>query len=272
MSAMIAFAKAHAYGNDFLYVLQRDVAGVALDVLARQMCDRHTGIGADGLIAYDRTDSGARMRLVNADGSPAEISGNGVRALAAILLRDEPNVAAELTIQTDAGPRRLTRVTRDRVRQTFRAAMGAPSNVRQCRLSHAGGVVEAVRLSIGNPHCVVLGPLPDADRFRRAGAALEHHPEFPGGTNVEFAEVEATDRIRVRIWERGVGPTTSSGTGSCAALIAAAAFGGSGRDAEVIAPGGVQRVEWTSEGIFLTGWAEIVCVGDWLGDLPASDP
>jgi len=267
---MIAFAKAHAYGNDFLYVPQRVVAGVALDALARQMCDRHTGIGADGLIAYDRTDTGARMRLVNADGSAAEISGNGVRALAAILLRDEPDEVAEVTIQTDAGLRRLTRVGRDRVRQTFRAAMGTPSDVRQCRLSHGGEVVETVQLSMGNPHCVLLGPLPDEDRFCRVGAALEHHAQFPGGTNVEFAEVEATDRIRVRIWERGVGPTSSSGTGSCAALVAAAAFGGSARDAEVIAPGGAQRVEWTNEGVFLTGWAEIVCVGDWLGDLTAA--
>lgn len=271
MSAMITFAKAHAYGNDFLYVPQSDVAGVALDVLARQMCDRHAGIGADGLIAYDRSETGARMRLVNADGSAAEISGNGVRGLAAILLRDEPGEGAELTIHTDAGPKCLTRVGREGTRQTFRAAMGAPGDVRRCRLSYADEAVETVRLSLGNPHCVVLGPLPDDDRFGRVGPALERHPEFPSGTNVEFVEVEAADRIRVRIWERGVGPTTSSGTGSCAALVAAATFGGSGRDADVIAPGGVQRVEWTSEGVFLTGWAEIVCVGDWLGDLPASD-
>ena len=99
-------------------------------------------------------------------------------------------------------------------------------------------------LNIGNPQCVILGPLPDDDAFQRLGAALERHPMFPEGTNVEFAHVEAPDRVRIRIWERGVGPTSSSGTGSCASLVAAAAFGGAARDAEVIAPGGSQRVEW----------------------------
>jgi diaminopimelate epimerase len=91
---------------------------------------------------------------------------------------------------------------------------------------------------------------------------------FAEGTNVEFVQVEAPDRVRMRIWERGVGPTASSGTGSCAALVAAAAFGGAQRDAEVIAPGGAQRVEWLEDSVYLTGWAEVLCQGDWLRPLP----
>ena len=125
-------------------------------------------------------------------------------------------------------------------------------------------------MTIGNPQCVVLGPLPQDERFRRLGAALERHPMFREGTNVEFAEVEARESVRILIWERGVGPTSSSGTGSCAALVAAAAFGGAARDADVIAPGGTQRVEWRDDNVHLTGWAEVVAEGEWLRALPTA--
>ena len=125
-----------------------------------------------------------------------------------------------------------------------------------------------VVLNLGNPQCVVLGAIPEQDRFRRLGAALEHHELFPEGTNVEFARVDAPERVTILIWERGVGPTSSSGTGSCAALVAAAAFGGAARDAEVVAPGGAQRVEWLGDSVYLTGWAEVVCEGEWLRRLP----
>src|SRR6266571_3586338 len=120
------FTKAHAYGNDFLYVQEDLVAGVGLDRLAWELCDRHTGVGADGLIVYERTSDGASMRLFNADGSRAEVSGNGVRALGSLLLRETASVAAQVTIHTEAGPKRLTRTARDQGRQTFRAAMGLP--------------------------------------------------------------------------------------------------------------------------------------------------
>jgi diaminopimelate epimerase len=112
-----------------------------------------------------------------------------------------------------------------------------------------------------------LGPLPDDERFARVGPALERHAEFPHGTNVEFVEIEAPDRVRIRIWERGVGPTESSGTGACASAVAAIAHGGASRDLDVIAPGGTQRVEWNDLGVFLTGWAELVWEGTWLADV-----
>ena len=113
---------------------------------------------------------------------------------------------------------------------------------------------------------VVLGALPDAERFARLGRALATHPRFPHGTNVEFAQVEAPDRVRILIWERGVGPTTSSGTGTSAAAVAAATHGGAARTVEVIAPGGTQRVEWLDDGVYLTGWAELVMEGQWLAN------
>lgn len=266
---MLKFTKAHAYGNDFLYVRSPDVAGVRRDALAREICDRHTGVGADGLIVYDQAGARLSMWLFNADGGRAEVSGNGVRALAALVLRDDGRPSAEVEIETEGGIKWLTRMARDGTRQTFRAAMGLPEHLRRMLpIEVAGEPIQLVALSIGNPHCVVIGPLPDQERFQRLGAALERHEMFPDGTNVEFVDIEAPDRVRILIWERGVGPTSSSGTGSCAALVAAAAYGGAARDAEVEAPGGSQRVEWKADSVYLTGWAEVLCDGDWFRALP----
>jgi diaminopimelate epimerase len=256
--------KAHAYGNDFLYVERRDVGSRLPEELAREVCDRHTGIGADGLIVFERTGSGASMQLVNADGSRAEVSGNGVRALAALMLQNDDRDEVEITIRTEAGDKKLARSGRSLTRQTFRAAMGEPRDIHRLTLTASAETLETVVLNIGNPHCVLLGALPDAVRFSLVGAALERHPAFPAGTNVEFVSVERPDRIRILIWERGVGPTQSSGTGSCAAAVASAAFGGAARVVEVIAPGGSQRVEWQDDGVYLTGWAEVLCECHWL--------
>jgi diaminopimelate epimerase len=265
---MIEFAKAHAYGNDFIYVPAAEVDGIEANQLAREMCHRQTGIGADGLIVYESVDGGAAMRLFNADGSSAEISGNGVRGLAALLALDESRLILDVTVATEGGTKRLTRLARDGSRQTFRTEMGKPTGLRQTSLRAAGEGVDLVVLNMGNPQAVLLGPLPSDDRFRALGSALERHPAFPNGTNVEFAYVSEPAEVRVRIWERGVGPTMSSGTGSCAALVAAAAFGNAERKANIVAPGGAQLVEWTDEGVYLTGWAEVLCHGEWLRPLP----
>ena len=263
--ATLRFSKAHAYGNDFLYLRGADVAaGIALDALARELCDRHTGIGADGLILYEETPDGASMQLLNADGSRSEVSGNGVRGLAALLLRDDERADLPVAVHSEGGVKHLVRTGRDGSRQTFRAAMGLPADLRQVDVTAAGESLRVAVMSFGNPQCVALGPLPDDDRFRRLGPALEHHAIFPARSNIEFADVEAPDRVRILIWERGVGPTTSSGTGSCASLIAAAAFGGAARNAQVIAPGGAQRVEWRDDSVYLTGWAEVLFDGEWL--------
>jgi diaminopimelate epimerase len=273
---MIRFTKAHAYGNDFLYVDRGDIKGVALPVLAREICDRHTGFGADGLIVYGRTAAGATMELFNADGGHAEVSGNGLRALAALLLLEDDRDGAAVTITTAAGPKRVTRVPRSLPteasaevgRPIFRTAMGLPSDVQQVTLDAASESVDVVVMNFGNPQCIVLGPQPGDERFHRLGAALEKHPFFPNATNVEFATVEAPGTIRIRIWERGVGPTTSSGTGSCAAFVGAVQFAGAARDAVVIAPGGSQRVEWLEDSVYLTGWAEVLGEGEWFRALP----
>ena len=202
--------------------------------LAQQMCERHTGIGADGLIIYGRTPSGATMQLYNADGGRAEVSGNGVRGLAALLLRGDHRDGAAVTIATDAGAKLVTRVGVAENRPIFRTAMGLAVDVQQVTLDAAGESVAAIAMNFGNPQCLVLGAQPTDERSTPgSGAALETHAFFPDATNIEFVTVEAPDRIRIRIWERGVGPTTSSGTGSCASFVAAVMFGGTARDAIV---------------------------------------
>lgn len=262
----VEFTKAHAYGNDFLFVerdesAERRPVGAQAAVWARAICDRHQGIGADGLIFYRRTDRGAEMKLYNADGSVAEVSGNGVRCLAAIVADKTPG---EIVIDTDGGTKTLTRLEAAPPRSTFRAFMGEPHGLERRRIEVERESIEIVVLSVGNPQCIVLTPTLDMARFTELGPALATHEMFPEGTNVEFVQVERPDRVRILIWERGVGPTTASGTGACASAVAAAAFGGAERMVEVVSPGGAQRVEWTTEGIYLTGWAELSGRGVWL--------
>jgi diaminopimelate epimerase len=260
----VRVTKAHAYGNDFLFVPTADVGGERAD-LARRLCHRHRGIGGDGLIVYDLRPGGATMQILNADGSRSELSGNGLRCLAALVARAQ-NLAAgtSILVDTDAGAKRLELTHREGERYTFRAAMGLPEELREENIPVAGESIRASVLRIGNPQCIVLGPLPDAERFHRIGPLISRHTMFPAGTNVEFAHVEASDRVRILIWERGVGPTTSSGTGSSASAVAAAAHGGAARAVDVIAPGGTQRVEWRDDGVYLTGWADIVMEGHWI--------
>ena len=221
-------------------------------------------MGGDGLVLHAPTEAGARMTLYNADGGRAEVSGNAVRCLAAIVARDRPSLDRPV-IETDAGAIPLTRIGPAGPRTTFEALMGAPAGLRRRKLEAGGEAVEVVELSVGNPQCIVLGGEVSERRLHRLGAALAVHPAFPEGTNVELVEVESPSRVRILIWERGVGPTAASGTGACASAVAAAAFGGASRDVEVVSPGGAQRVRWTDEGIRLTGWAQIVMTARWLG-------
>ena len=144
--------------------------------------------------------------------------------------------------------------------------MGMPQDIRPIEFQAAGEKVQAVALSVGNPQCVLLDDPLLESRLHTLGPAIEHHPKFPDRTNVSFARVEAPNRVRILIWERGVGPTQASGTGACGAAVAAASYGGASRDVEVISPGGSQRVEWLDDGMYLTGWAKLVFEGRWFLD------
>lgn len=257
--------KTQAFGNDFLLASAADVAGVAdLPALARRACDRHHGIGADGLMLVEETPEGAMTRLLNADGSRAEVSGNGVRCAAAYLAhRRGLSAGATVVIGTVAGPKRLEVLATAGTRLTFRAEMGPPTELRTETIDVAGQSVTAVVLRVGNPQCVVFGPVTQ-ERLHTIAAGLAVHPFFPEGTNVELATLESKRRVRILIWERGVGPTEASGTGACASAVAAAFAQGADREVEVVSPGGTQLVAWTPETILLTGWAEIVATVDWF--------
>jgi diaminopimelate epimerase len=263
MSA-ITLIKAHAYGNDFLLAEEHTVQRHAdQPALARAVCERHRGIGADGLILYARTAAGASMRLLNADGSRSEVSGNGVRCLAAWLVSTTRPAGREIDIDTEAGTKRLTLLSADSGRYTFRASMGEPEQIARRTIDVGHTVVDAITMRVGNPQCVVLGDVTN-DRLHTVASKLAVHPSFPEGTNVELATVDAPDRVRILIWERGVGPTEASGTGACAAAVASMQYGGASKDVEVVSPGGAQRVEWSGAGLFLTGWAELIAEARWL--------
>lgn len=262
--------KAHAFGNDFLLLEHGLAPADNRPALARALCNRHRGLGADGLILYSGTNP-ARMDLLNADGSYSEISGNGVRCLAAWLvdLGSMPR-GSHVVIDTDAGAKRLELLDRRGTRMTLRAEMGQPEEITTATLDVDGEMVKVVTLRVGNPQCVVLGDVTQ-ERLHSVAARLAVHRHFPHGTNVELAALDDAGHVRILIWERGVGPTEASGTGACAAAVAAMSYGGAGRDVSVAAPGGVQRVEWREDGLYLTGWAELIAECQWrvsLDDTP----
>lgn len=261
--------KAHAYGNDFLLAPVDDLTdSIARTEDARRLCARHTGIGADGLMLMVPTTRGARTRLLNADGSPSEISGNGLRCVVAWLAADRDLApGTEVIIETGAGDRPVRILERAGPRIECRAAMGQARDVREEVIEVAGEAVRCVTLNIGNPQCVVLSDPSGLthERLHTVAAGLATHLRFTEGTNVELATVEAPGRVRILIWERGVGPTEASGTGACAAAIAAITHGGATSPIDVVAPGGTQRVEVADGDVWLTGWAEVIADIEWMG-------
>jgi len=279
---LIPFTKAHACGNDFLIVMEDAAAGHDLAALTRRLCDRNTGVGADGIEFFawtNQTGPGpkvARIRLHNADGSVAEISGNGTRCVAAWMaerLGSEPGDTLEIT--TDAGPR-VCKIVSVHNEGDFTievtTAMGVPHFVPHTLKLMDGIDLIGVEVSTGNPHFVVLPEKSDFAIGRRAwmGIAAEicTHRDFPDHTNVEFVRVVSEHEIEIRIFERGVGPTHSSGTGSSAAATAALALHRCLSPLKVVAPGGAQTVVWDGPGteLHLTGPAALIARGEaWSG-------
>ncbi len=272
---MLTYAKAHACGNDFLIV----EAAIRLPeeaerALAIALCARTTGVGADGIEFFSWTgERSGTIRLRNADGSLAEISGNGTRCVAAWMAWTKHAEPGEsFTLETDAGPRTCLLQARDNAGMLLRTGMGVPQVQRaNIALDEDAMLIEGAIVSTGNPHFVVrvddgsfevAGPNGNLD-WQTVGRALSVHPRFPAQTNVEFVHVLSPDRIAIRIFERGVGSTTSSGTGTCAGAAAAMLLHGSSRTLAVEAPGGTQTVTWPSNTaeMELTGPAELICTG-----------
>ena len=217
------FAKWQGLGNDYLIV---ETAGWPLPLTsarARRICDRHFGIGADGIL--DLTDEGGqpRMTVWNADGSQAENCGNGIRMVARHLTA-QGRLPADGRILTGGGPVSVRAAGGDRVEVRMGRARFPAGEVRE-RLSVNGGDVELAEVSMGNPHAIIEHPAP-ADVVRSLGPAIETAARFPERTNVEFVRAEGPSEITMRVWERGVGETLACGTGACAAAVAAVRLGG----------------------------------------------
>ena len=260
------FVKAHACGNDFL-ILEEAVAERRHAELARRLCARNTSVGADGIEFLDRRADGSFfLRLFNADGSEAELSGNGTRCVAAWLAASEG--LNEVTLGTHGGPRSCRVVSQDGNVYTIESGMGVPRVMPRTIVIEGVGNVAGAMVNVGNPHFVLF---PEAEDFsahgltwQALGAKISTSPLFPHGTNVEFVRVLEPDRIAFRIFERGCGPTTSSGTGTCASSAAAMGLRGAARELTAEAEGGPQSVSWPENlaEMRLTGPAEIICTGD----------
>ena len=274
------FTKAHGLGNDFLLVAH-DQAPEAVAPWARRLCDRHVGVGADGLLLYQLESDGVRMRLLNADGSDGDISGNGLRCLAAHVVRSGW-LPGRHVVKTPPGPRaveveRLSdtrfRILTDLGEPVLRSdlipvALDPPAERVLGHVLEAGGqLVEICATSMGNPHCAVfLEQVADDALLARVGPALEQHAFFPRRTNVEFVTVVSRGELRVRFWERGVGYTQASGTGAASAAVAAMLTGRADRSVRVVCDGGTLEVQWPEGGVVRqTGEVEILFEGDWLG-------
>ncbi len=262
---MIPFVKAHACGNDFLIVEEKDAQGNHAE-LARFLCSRHFGVGADGVEFLDRQTNGEHvLRLFNHDGSEAELSGNGTRCVAAWLAYDED--VQQSTLLTGGGPRTSTVVSREGEHFVLATEMGAPRVTERTVVVEGIGKVEGAVVDVGNPHFIVFTNDLDfracAHPWEALGAYLCTHPDFPHGTNVEFVRVISPTEIEFRIYERGVGPTTSSGTGTCASAAASIVLRGCARSLSATNLGGTQQVEWPTDlsAMRLTGPAQIVCIG-----------
>ncbi len=263
----LRFAKAHGLGNDFLLVEAR-LAPKDTAAWARRLCDRHTGIGADGVLLYEaRGRDRIGMRLVNADGSDAEISGNGLRCVAAWGVR-QGLLDARHRVETAAGPRAVSVAPAGGARYRIETDLGLPQQAGPLDepLQVLERILHVTATSMGNPHCAVFVDTPPGDAVLFSlGPALEHHPRFPNRTNVEFVAVESRSAIRVRFWERGAGYTRSSGTGSASAAAAAILHGRVDRKLAVHCEGGTLEVDWPEGGTLRqVGDVEILAEGDWL--------
>ena len=258
--AVIPFVKASACGNDFL-IIEGTHAPVDVGALTRRICDRHSGVGADGVEwLFPAPDADIRARLVNADGSEAEISGNGTRCVAAYLCEQQGREV--VTVQTDAGVKSCALLASRGEEYEFETAMGEPRVGEELVISAGLSQVRGIPVSMGNPHYAVFVPRFSAT-WQQEASQIGAHQSFVQGVNVELIVVEDKHNIEVRFFERGVGETQSSGTGSCAAAVAAVSSGKAQSPVQVRAPGGVQTVRWEGE-VYLRGPARLICRGEFF--------
>ena len=266
LPVVIPFVKASACGNDFLLVAASSVDNVLAPVnfseVTQRLCDRHEGIGADGVEwMYPHALADVEIRLINADGSDAEISGNGTRCVAAYICAEGGK--DKITIQTGAGLKTCVLTERTESEYEFEIAMGEAAVGIELAVKLGANEAHGIPVSMGNPHCVVL--VPDfAEDWQSKAAEIQRSPQFKQGVNVEMVVVDGKHDVRARFFERGVGETQSSGTGSCAAAIAVMAVGKAASPVRVHAAGGTQTVRQEGNHVFLRGRARLVCRGEFF--------
>lgn len=257
--ALAHVAKLHGLGNDYLVVDPTEFPVPITTRVIVRLCDRHTGIGSDGVLLYDGTDGDNtfRLRIFNPDGSEAEKSGNGIRIFAR-WLHDTRRVAGnELAIQTLGG---RVPVSLDPVSGEVTADMGVPVFREDLTTLRAGEEeVSVIALSMGNPHCVVLRETLDLADLHRLGPAIESHAAFPARTNVQLARVVSPERVEALIWERAAGETRASGSSACAVAAACRREDLVGPEIDVVMPGGSLHLRVDERGsIWMTGPVESI--------------
>lgn len=280
------FTKFHGYGNDYI-VFEADQFSEVDDLgdFARRICNRHYGAGADGIAVAElsaESSSDYQVRIFNPDGSEAGMSGNGTRCAASYLFYHQLWTSDLLRLRTRNGIKRYQLLERAGTGSfLFRSELGEPrfdsasipmltdgplDRVIDYPIEVDNETLRVTALQMGNPNCCIFVDEFDSIDWRRLGPLIENHARFPERTNVIFIRVRDRENIEERIWERGVGETESSGTCSCAAVVAAVINNQTGRRVNVHAPGGLLPIEWRDDGqVVLTGRAEVVYSGEWLG-------
>jgi len=282
------FTKMHGAGNDYIYVncFEEPVPDNPA-ALARKVSDRHFGIGGDGLILICPSETAdARMRMFNADGSEAEMCGNGIRCVAKYVYDHGLRRKETLRIETGNGVLSLDLEVSDGRVDRVRVDMGEPildparvpttlpgnpavegSPVVDAELSVAGRTLHVTCASMGNPHCITYVDEPTDDWVLGVGPKVEVDPHFPNRVNAEFVQVISPEEVRMRVWERGSGETLACGTGACAVCVAGVLTGHTGRRILAHLPGGDLDLHWADDNhVYMTGPAVEVFSGQWSGE------
>jgi len=276
---MLEFTKMHGLGNDFVVIdATRALPAGAPNTLAKKLCDRHFGVGADGLIlVLPSKKADFRMRIFNIDGSEAEMCGNGIRCFTKYLYDHQLTRKTALEVETKAGIIRPRIAVRAGKAAMIKVDMGEPrlaskdipvdgparAKVLREKLPALGGEYEITCVSMGNPHCIIFWDDVSHLPISQLGPAIETHTMFPRRTNVEFVQVISPAQLKMRVWERGVGETLACGTGAAASLVAAVLNGKAARRATLQLRGGNLQVAWDEKTnhVFITGPAKEVFKG-----------
>jgi diaminopimelate epimerase len=278
------FTKIHSLGNDFLIVDEGKIKKIPdKPAVARQICERHTGVGADGLLIIkvkDKTKGLVNFRVFNSDGTEAELSGNGLRCAAAYLYHQNKIESPRIVFLTTAGDRECKLISKNAHLYHIRIDMGIPLLSSQDVPFYDGSVYDKIIdyplsinkkiypvtvISFGNPHCALFfDRYPARIEWHQIGREIELHPFFLKRTNVEFIHVLNRKEIEVLFWERGVGETLSSGSGSCAAAVASMLKDLTDKKVSVRTSMGVLEVEWKKKKVYQSGPAEVVFEGNFI--------